>query len=43
MVNNGSEKGLVQIKNANRNKNITQIGINLLETRPHVIEVFVQK
>ena len=41
MVNNGSEKALVQ-KNVNRNKKITQTGINLLETNPHVIEVFLQ-
>ena len=41
MVNNSSEKRLVQ-KNANHNKNITQTGINLLETKPHVIEVFLR-
>ena len=41
MVNNSPEKRLVQ-KNANHNKNITQTGINLLETKPRVIKVFLQ-
>ena len=41
MVNNGFEKALVQ-KNVNRNQKITQTGINLLETKPHVIEVFLR-
>ena len=41
MVNNGSEKALVQ-RNANRNKITMQAGINLLDTKPYVIEVGLQ-
>jgi hypothetical protein len=42
MVNNGSEKALVQ-RNANYNKITMQAGINSLDTKPYyVIEVFLQ-